>query len=403
MSLASSSLPVVVCDMGTGTTRLGYAGNDVPTVELPTICAWAEPLSFGTLTIGRGACASRGNDVAQRCGLLDHGVVTDWSLYEEFWRQLFHCHLCVESSDVGVVVAEAARTSPEQRETIAEVLFETFGVAQLYVGSQALFALSSVGGGSDTALVVDSGAGVTQVVPVVEGYALNSAARRLPVAGCDLTQYTLDSLRKHEVNMEAERAWDIAERIKQRCSYMAKGITAEMTKFDNDIPSYVIHHREVHSRTGQPYDIDVGYEQFLAPETFFQPSLLQPGCTTTSLPELVEAVVRSCPIDCRRRLYENIILCGGNARFPKLSQRLEDALKGHVSKHTTAGAAAAAVSGKTAHIPVEYDVHVTDASHDLNAVWRGGSVFGSSTRFAEEAVTRAAYEERGCFLPYNAA
>ena len=408
MPPATSSLPVVVCDMGTSTTRLGYAGNTEPTFELPTVCTWTDPQSYDTFCLGdevatqrSAACTgtSRGT-AAHRCNLLDHGAVTDWNAYEEYWRHLFHRRLCVESSDVGVVLAEAARASPSQRETIAEILFEGFGVARLHVGSQALFALSSFGGGGDadggcdTAVVVDSGAGVTQVVPVVDGYAVSSAARRFPLAGRDITQYVLDSLRAHQRGaLQAARAWEVAERVKLRYSYVAKDITREIASFEANMPAHVIRHREVHHQTGKPYEVEVGYEQLLAPEVLFQPALLQPGFTT-GLPDLIDAVVSSCPIDSRRRLYENVVICGGNLRFPKLAKRLERSLRALLEQRA---ANLMAASGSALSKQVAYEMHVRDASQDAHAVWRGGSLFGSSARFASEAVSRAEYQERGRF------
>ncbi|KPA75051.1 actin-related protein 3 putative arp3 [Leptomonas pyrrhocoris] len=386
-------VPVVVCDMGTSTTRLGYAGNSAPTFELPTVCAWADPLSYDTLHVGHEADQPSRHAVTHHRRLVDHGTVADWDLYEEYWRHLFHRHLCVESSDVGVVLTEAAKTAPEQREATAEILFESFGVPQLSMGSQALFALSSVGNGADTGLVVLSGAGMTQVVPVVDGYALDGAAQHFQIAGGDITQYVLDSLREHTRDIAAERAWDVAERVKRSYLYVAEDAAKEMAQFEADPLAHVLHHSEVHWRTGHPYAVRVGRERFLAAETMFQPALLQPRWTT-ALPGVMDAVVWACPMDCRRRLYANVVVCGGNMRFPGLTKRLERALRALLEKHTADFVAAS--NGATGK-PAEYEVRVTDCSRDRNAVWKGGSLFGASARFAAEAVTRAEYQERGHF------
>lgn len=400
LSSSFSALPVVVCDTGTDTTRLGYAGNDAPTFALPTLCAWTEPLSFDTLRIGH---AAQDRSMVHRRHLLDHGTVVDWNLYEEYWRHLFTRHLCVESSEVGLVLADAAGASPEQHETRAEILFESFGVAKLCVGSQALFALDSLCGGCDTGVVVMGGAGVTQVVPVVDGYAVSGAARRFSVSGRDVTQYVLDSLRAHgSGELEATSAWAVAERIKTRYGYVAENESAELATFDADLSAPTVCHREQHSRTGKLYEVAVGIERFLGPEAYFQPALLHASSSGTavsslspSLAAVIDAAVWSCPIDCRRRLYANVVVCGGALRFPHFTTRLERELRDLLATRAAGFLSASQSSTRRPPAAAAYEVAVHNCTEDLLGVWKGGSVLGESARFAETATSRADYLERG--------
>lgn len=53
---------------------------------------------------------------------------------------------------------------------------------------------------------------------------------------------------------------------------------------------------------GQPYKVDVGYERFLAPEIFFNPEIASSDFLTP-LPEVVDNVIQTSPIDVRRGLY----------------------------------------------------------------------------------------------------
>ncbi|KAG5482938.1 hypothetical protein LSCM1_06977 [Leishmania martiniquensis] len=396
MACSSCSAPVVVCDLGTGTTRLGYAGNAEPTFVFPTTCAWRESMSADSFSVGNEAAKMVGPGV-QRRSLLEHGLVADWDAMEEYWRHLFNSYLCVEPQDVGILLTEAVATPYEQREAAAEILFESFGVPQLCVGLQVLFVLSDVGDGCDTALVVESGAGVTQVVPVVSGYAVASAARRFPVAGRDVTQYVLSCLREHERGIEAEQALAVAERVKVRYGYVAKDIAHEFALVDSKLPSYVIRHTELHTRTGAPYSVDVGYERFLAPEMLFQPDLLAaPSAVSDSasggLPAVIDRVVWSCPMDCRRPLYSNIIVSGGNARFPHFAKRLQRTLQ-HLLVERANGAMAA--PGGFPERRVEYEVNVRDHSWATHAAWRGASAFAASPEYARAAVSRATYMEYG--------
>ena len=53
----------------------------------------------------------------------------------------------------------------------------------------------------------------------------------------------------------------------------------------------------------QKYEIDVGYERFLAPEIFFNPEIYSSDFLTP-LPEIVDGVIQASPIDVRRGLYK---------------------------------------------------------------------------------------------------
>ena len=91
--------------------------------------------------------------------------------------------------------------SPENREQMAEIMFETFNVKGLFIGVQAVLALySTVGEGGAgsvpnindlTGCVVDSGDGVTHVFPVVQGFTIGSCVKHIPLAGSDITKFTL--------------------------------------------------------------------------------------------------------------------------------------------------------------------------------------------------------------------
>ena len=48
---------------------------------------------------------------------------------------------------------------------------------------------------SYTGTVLDSGDGVTHIIPVVDGYVINSCIKHIPLAGSNMTKFIADSIR----------------------------------------------------------------------------------------------------------------------------------------------------------------------------------------------------------------
>lgn len=78
-------------------------------------------------------------------------------------------------------------------------MFETFNVRGLYIGVQAVFALISSSGIDEkvsyTGTVLDSGDGVTHIIPVVDGFVINSCIKHIPLAGSNMTAFVANMLR----------------------------------------------------------------------------------------------------------------------------------------------------------------------------------------------------------------
>ena len=183
-------------------------------------------------------------------------------------------------------------------------MFETFNCAGLYIAVQAVLALaaswtsSKVQDRSLTGTVVDSGDGVTHVIPVAEGYVIGSSIKSIPIAGRDITYFVQSLLRDRN---EPDSSLKTAEQIKEEFCYVCPDIVKEFTRFDREperFQKYV-----VEQLGGRKVTVDVGYERFLAPEIFFNPEIYSSDFLTP-LPTVVDTVIQSSPIDVRRGLYK---------------------------------------------------------------------------------------------------
>lgn len=139
---------------------------------------------------------------------IKHGLVEDWGHMERYWEQV-RSHSCSQHSSSFLIAhspssntseqsqrittscwyaatspvpspqgATLAQTEPplnppENRENTAEIFFESFNIQGLYIAVQAVLALAASWSSSKvtdrtlTGTVIDSGDGVTHVIPVV--------------------------------------------------------------------------------------------------------------------------------------------------------------------------------------------------------------------------------------------
>ena len=73
-----------------------------------------------------------------------------------------------------------------------------------------------VGDRTLTGVVIDSGDGVTHVIPVAEGYVIGSCIKHIPIAGRNITSFIQTLLREREIGIPPEQSLETAKAIKER-------------------------------------------------------------------------------------------------------------------------------------------------------------------------------------------
>merc|ERR1719339_390262 len=241
-------LPACVIDVGTGYTKMGYAGNKEPQFIMPSAIAVKE-----TAKAGDERRATRGmedldfhiGDEAMNVGNpyavkypVRHGLVEDWDLMEKFLEHCIFRYLRAEPEDHYFLLTEPPLNTPENREYTAEIMFESFNVPGLYIAVQAVLSLAAswtrrqVGERTLTGVVIDSGDGVTHVIPVAEGYVIGSCIKHIPIAGRSITSFIQHLLREREIGIPPEQSLETAKAIKERYCYMCPNIAKEFNRFD---------------------------------------------------------------------------------------------------------------------------------------------------------------------------
>ncbi|KAJ1537656.1 Actin- protein 3, partial [Cladochytrium tenue] len=408
--MATHTRPVVI-DNGTGYTKMGFAGNSDPQFIIPTAIATRDAPGAAGDRAGPGgsgsvARAATVSNISSKRGIDDldfyigdeavanahsygvsnpirHGQVDNWDHMEKFHQASIYQYLRCEPEDHYFLLTEPPLNAPENREYTAEIFFESFGVKGLYIGVQAVLALAASWSRKReqvlTGTVIDSGDGVTHVIPVAEGYVIGSSIKHIPIAGSDITRFVQQLLRERENSIPPEESMEVARRIKEMYSYVCPRIDREFAKYDAEPGKWFKRQEFIHSVTNKPYSVDIGYERFLGPEIFFNPEIISSDFLTP-LPDVVDQVIQSCPIDTRKGLYKNIVLSGGSTMFKDFSRRLEKDIKKLTSTRLEMSAAMANLSlgaGQSVR-STEMEVNVVQHKRQRYAVWFGGSLLAST-------------------------
>ncbi|KAI9534968.1 Actin- protein 3 [Dissostichus eleginoides] len=400
-------LPACVVDCGTGYTKLGYAGNTEPQFIVPSCIAIKESAKVGDQAQRRMTKGVDdldfyiGDEAVDKPSYstkwpIRHGIVEDWDLMERFMEQIIFKYLRAEPEDHYFLLTEPPLNTPENREYTAEIMFESFNVPGLYIAVQAVLALAAswtsrqVGERTLTGTVIDSGDGVTHVIPVAEGYVIGSCIKHIPIAGRDITYFTQQLLREREVGIPPEQSLETAKAVKERFSYVCPDLVKELNKYDTDGSKWIKQYTGINSISKKEFTIDVGYERFLGPEIFFHPEFANPDFTQP-ISEVVDEVIQNCPIDVRRPLYKNVVLSGGSTMFRDFGRRLQRDLKRSVDARLKMSEELS--GGKLTPKPI--DVQVITHHMQRYAVWFGGSMLASTPEFYQVCHTKKDYEEIG--------
>jgi actin-related protein 3 len=372
---------------------MGYAGNFEPNYIIPTVLSELPGNKGGipdvNFVIGDEALsgANMGLEYPIR-----HGIVENWDHMEKYWQRCIYQYLKCDPEEHYFLLTEPPLNTPENREYTAEIMFETFNVPGLYIAVQAVAALAASWTSKDvkervlTGTVIDSGDGVTHVIPVVEGYVIGSCIKHIPLAGRDITKFIQQELINRGEKIPPGETMQVAKKIKEAYSYVCPDLVKEFNKYDDIEKSKFKQETFYHPKTKQPYTVDIGYERFLGPEIFFNPDIFSSEFSVP-LPKVVDDTVQQCPIDTRRPLYKNIVLSGGSTMFKDFGRRLQRDVNRFVTdreKHRAQG-----LNLGTTEVKV--------VQHELQrfAVWFGGSILACTPHFPKVSHTKAEYEEKG--------
>lgn len=259
----------------------------------------------------------------------------------------------MDSREHSILLTHASLTLENDREKMLEIMFEKFQVPSMSLGVQAVLALYAAG--QMEGFVLDSGYGVTHMVPCDKGFDVPASVMRLDLAGNDLTNYLIKLL--HESGYTVDDG-SVAQKIKEKLCFVATDSNKVATS------EYTLPNGQV---------IKLNTERTQCTEAIFDPTII--GVDSVGIHKLILESIQKCDASLQKRIYKKIILAGGNTMFLGMKERLEKELQQLVPQGTT--------------------VEIMAPPTREHSVWVGGSILGALDAFQSLLTTKQAYEESG--------
>ncbi|KAI8329659.1 actin-related protein 6 [Chlamydoabsidia padenii] len=366
----------LILDNGASTIKIGFAHQPAPKF-IPNVILRGR-------TDRRQYIADQVDDCSDFSSLLyrlafEKGYLTNWGLERTIWDRVFKQVFKIDAKETQLVMTEPLFNLAAIQEAYDQIIFEEYGFESCYrtTGPQLcayndwhdLFSdpKDSV---PDCALIVDSGYSFTHIIPFLKRKPITNAIRRINIGGKLLTNRLKETVSFRHYDM-MEETWIIND-VKETCCYVSQDAMADLKtcrqQRDNTIvqefvlPDFSTTIRG-HVRSTNKMETDdeqvlvMNNERFMIPEALMHPSDI--GMNQAGIPETIMESIQACDPELHGLLSANIVLVGGNAKFPGYQQRIESDLRQMV--------------------PSDYDIRITTPADPMAAAWMGGQRMISSS------------------------
>lgn len=404
----------LVFDPGHFSLRVGYAGEDCPKAEIPSMVGTSPDLGAGDMDTGEESKVNNKYhiDTAQInfpkkdmevSSFMKDGMVSDWDMFEQVLDYSYKRIIQSESEYHPVLFSESPWNKKDRREQLCQLMFEKYNVPAFFLVKNAV--LAAFANGRSSALVLDSGSTHTSAVPVHDGHVLQHAIVKSPLGADFLTgqcqqllgdqkiDLTLPYMikEKREVGAGEKAKWtrksNLPEVTKSWNEYQTREIVRDFqhnTLQVHDQPyseEAVGSIPQVYHEFPNGYNDDYGVDRFKIAEALFDPSGIRGPTNTGAMlgaAHVVTTSVGMCDVDLRPTLYNNVVVTGGNTLLQGFNDRLNRDLG--IKTPSTMRFKLIAANG---------------AQERRYGSWIGGSILASLGSFQQMWVSKQEYEEGG--------
>lgn len=419
--IGGDEVGAIVIDMGSNTTRAGYAGEDMPKADFPSHAGVIEEFNDKTesmdtpsdnTTIKPSLKNKRYliDTMSMRTPkphmevrpFLKNGLIDDWNLYENVLQYVLGKHLKCDASKHPILITEPVTNTKHKREKLCEIVFEKLNAPGFYLARNGV--LSAFANNRTSGLILDCGTYHTTAIPIHDGYVLNKAVAQSPIGG-DFIISKCKQLLEDQLNIELVPYYVVKSKEATKPGEPAKFMKREFNDLTESykrfmvretLTDYVLNVLQVSDSTYNEseisalprisyefpsgYNTDFGEERFRIAEALFNPSILkgmQPN-NMLSVVNLITNSINMCDAELRASFFSNIMVVGGNSLLTGFVERLTSEFN-HLNYKTKITAPS------------------TGAERRFSS-WIGGSILGSLGTFHQMWISKQEYEESGRYI-----
>eukprot|EP00536_Pseudo-nitzschia_multiseries_P010246 jgi/Psemu1/288992/fgenesh1_pg.306_\ len=313
----------LVCDIGSGSIKVGIAGKLAPEKNIPCLLGCPRYTrkykgeSEQDILIGDDALkGGKSQKIGYRYPMKATGHVQDWKSLEIVLQSAFQAICTLDFAGYQVLITKPYNMKRTDLKMLVDIFLVNFGFCAVTMHEQAALVLYTQG--VETGVVVELGESRANIVPVYKGHAIPKLDRSLAVGGRSVTSYLIKLLKLKGFQLNESEDLEVGRQIKEAVCYVA---------LDPHIDERLAAETTVLTESFKLPDgtmVSVGRERFCAVEALFKPKLYNDE--SSGLSDTIFEVIQEADIDCRADLYRNVIISGGTSLILGLHARLEQDL-----------------------------------------------------------------------------
>ncbi|XP_015437707.1 PREDICTED: actin-related protein 6 [Dufourea novaeangliae] len=326
------------------------------------------------------------------------GYLVNWDVQKTVWDYIFSKECCpLNLSHLSVIMTEPMYNFSTVQEAMTEIFFEEYecqSLLRINAATLSCYQYKTENPNTKCCIVVDSGYSFTHIIPYINDTKVKEGIRRIDVGGKLLTNHLKEIISYRQLHVMDETF--VINQVKEDSCFVSQDFFKDMeiakSKLENNpivkdyvLPDYTTLKRGFLKSPEPPNEqqtLRLSNERFAIPEILFHPSDV--GIRQMGIPEAIMDCLKACDEQTWPHLLSNIILTGGNAKFPGFQERTYKEVRSLA--------------------PAEYTINVYLPENPITYAWYGGKAVSKDQIFSSLLVTREEYEEEGhniCFEKFD--